>query len=59
MDVSDVVAEILRVGPQDLMNGLIERFDDVRDRLEAAAVKGAGGKCQDSEPGLAVGESLC
>ncbi len=58
MDVSDAVVEIPRVGPQDLMNGLIERFDDVRDRLEAA-VKGAGGKCQDSEPGLAVGESLC
>ena len=25
VDVSDVVAEIPRVGPQDLMNGLIER----------------------------------
>ena len=42
VDVSDRVAEIPRVGPQDLMNGLIERFDDVRDRLEAAVVKGAG-----------------
>ena len=42
VDASDLVAEIPRVGPQDLMYGLVERFDDFRDRLEAVAVKGSG-----------------
>jgi len=37
VDVSDIVADIPRVGPQDLIAGLIERFDAYRDRLEQAA----------------------
>jgi 2-keto-4-pentenoate hydratase/2-oxohepta-3-ene-1,7-dioic acid hydratase in catechol pathway len=36
-DVTDVVADIPRTGPGDLMSGLIERFDDYRTKLEAAA----------------------
>jgi 2-keto-4-pentenoate hydratase/2-oxohepta-3-ene-1,7-dioic acid hydratase in catechol pathway len=36
-DVTDVVADIPRTGPGDLMSGLIERFDDYRAELETAA----------------------
>ncbi len=42
VDVSDVVQDIPHVGPHDLINGLIERFDDYRERLEAAASAGEG-----------------
>jgi 2-keto-4-pentenoate hydratase/2-oxohepta-3-ene-1,7-dioic acid hydratase in catechol pathway len=41
VDVSSVVQDIPHTGPHDLINGLIERFDDYRARLEDAA-GGAG-----------------
>jgi len=37
VDVSSVVGDIPHTGPGDLINGLIERFDDYRARLEDAA----------------------
>jgi 2-keto-4-pentenoate hydratase/2-oxohepta-3-ene-1,7-dioic acid hydratase in catechol pathway len=40
VDVTDVVKDIPRLGPQDVMRGLIERFDSYRDKL--AAAKGQG-----------------
>jgi 2-keto-4-pentenoate hydratase/2-oxohepta-3-ene-1,7-dioic acid hydratase in catechol pathway len=36
VDVSDVVRDIAHTGPHDLINGLIEKFDQYRERLEAA-----------------------
>jgi 2-keto-4-pentenoate hydratase/2-oxohepta-3-ene-1,7-dioic acid hydratase in catechol pathway len=42
VDVADVVREIPRVGPQDLIAGLIERFGDYRGRLQDAAGKTQG-----------------
>ncbi len=42
VDVSSVVRDIPRMGPQDLMAGLIEHFADYRQRLEDAVAKGAG-----------------
>jgi len=42
VDVSAEVQDIPHLGPGDLMNGLIERFDDYRVRLEAAAAAGPG-----------------
>ncbi len=42
VDVSAQVQDIPHVGPHDLINGLIERFDDYRERLEAAAAAGEG-----------------
>jgi 2-keto-4-pentenoate hydratase/2-oxohepta-3-ene-1,7-dioic acid hydratase in catechol pathway len=42
VDVSGVVKDIPHLTPQDLMNGLIERFDAYRSKLEAAAASGAG-----------------
>ncbi|BBK31186.1 2-keto-4-pentenoate hydratase/2-oxohepta-3-ene-1,7-dioic acid hydratase in catechol pathway [Stella humosa] len=42
VDVSAVVQDIPHVGPHDLINGLIERFDAYRGRLEAAAAAGRG-----------------
>ncbi|MFT5182256.1 MAG: hypothetical protein ACI8S3_002146, partial [Alphaproteobacteria bacterium] len=42
VDVSAEVQDIPHIGPHDLMNGLIERFDDYRARLEAAAASGSG-----------------
>ncbi len=41
VDVSSVVQDIPHTGPHDLINGLIERFDDYRARLEDAS-GGAG-----------------
>jgi 2-keto-4-pentenoate hydratase/2-oxohepta-3-ene-1,7-dioic acid hydratase in catechol pathway len=41
VDVSDVVKDIPRVGPGDVINGLIARFGDYKARLEAAS-KGTG-----------------
>jgi 2-keto-4-pentenoate hydratase/2-oxohepta-3-ene-1,7-dioic acid hydratase in catechol pathway len=41
VDVTDVVKDIPRLGPQDVMRGLIERFDSYQDKL-AAAAKGRG-----------------
>ena len=42
VDVSAEVQDIPHVGPHDLINGLIERFDDYRERLETAAAAGEG-----------------
>jgi 2-keto-4-pentenoate hydratase/2-oxohepta-3-ene-1,7-dioic acid hydratase in catechol pathway len=42
VDVSDAVKDIPRVGPHDVINGLIARFGEYRGKLEAAAAKGAG-----------------
>ena len=36
VDISDVVRDIPHAGPHDLINGLIEKFDQYRERLEAA-----------------------
>ena len=41
VDVSSMVEEIPHTGPQDLMSGLIARFDQFRDRLEEAATHGS------------------
>jgi len=42
VDVSAVVGGIPHTGPGDLMNGLIERFDAYRPKIEAAVAKGTG-----------------
>ncbi len=42
VDVSAVVQDIPHLGPHDLINGLIERFDAYRAKLEDAAAKGKG-----------------
>ena len=42
VDVSAEVQDIPHTGPGNLMNGLIERFEDYRARLEAAAASGPG-----------------
>lgn len=40
VDVTAVVSDIPHVGPHDLINGLIARFDAYRPRLEKAAAEG-------------------
>ena len=42
VDVSGVVKDIPRIGPQDVMRGVIERFAEVGSKLNAAAEKGKG-----------------
>jgi len=42
VDVSAVVESIPHTGPHDLINGLIERFDEYRGRLGQAAAAGQG-----------------
>ncbi|MFP6732933.1 MAG: fumarylacetoacetate hydrolase family protein [Rhodospirillales bacterium] len=42
VDVSDLVADVPHTGPENLISGLIERFDDYRARLEDAAANWAG-----------------
>ncbi len=42
VDVSALVQDIPHTGPHDLINGLIERFDAYRSKLEDAASKGEG-----------------
>ena len=42
VDVSDVVKDIPRVGPHDVINGLIARFGDYRAKLQAAVTAGKG-----------------
>src|SRR5919204_3192155 len=42
VDVSRVVADIPRLGPQDVIRGVIERFGELRPRLEAAAAQERG-----------------
>ena len=36
-DVTDIVLDIPHIGPHDLINGLIEQFDEYREALESAA----------------------
>ena len=42
VDVSSEVKDIPHTGPDDLMNGLIERWGSYKPRLEAAVARGAG-----------------
>ncbi len=42
VDVTDVVADIPHLDSRDLMRGLIERFQDLRGKLQAAADAGGG-----------------
>jgi 2-keto-4-pentenoate hydratase/2-oxohepta-3-ene-1,7-dioic acid hydratase in catechol pathway len=42
VDVSDAVKDIPRVGPHDVINGLIARFDAYKAKLEQAASSGKG-----------------
>jgi 2-keto-4-pentenoate hydratase/2-oxohepta-3-ene-1,7-dioic acid hydratase in catechol pathway len=42
IDVSDAVKNIPRIGPHDLINGLIERFDEYRGALQQASDRGKG-----------------
>ena len=42
VDVSDVVKDIPRMGPQDVMRGVIERFGELKGKLADAAAKGQG-----------------
>ena len=42
VDVSEAVRDIPHVGAHDVINGLIARFGEYRERLEAAAKRGAG-----------------
>ena len=42
VDVSEIVKDIPRVGPHDVINGLIARFGDYRAKLQAAAASGKG-----------------
>src|ERR1700721_2845025 len=42
VDVTDVVKHISRLGPQDVMRGVIERFDALEGKLADAAAKGQG-----------------
>ena len=42
VDVTDVVKDISRLGPQDVMRGVIERFDALKGKLADAAAKGQG-----------------
>src|SRR4051794_23619796 len=47
VDVTDVVRDIPRVGPQDLIAGLIERFAEYRPRLEKAVAEAKGTPLKD------------
>ena len=42
VDMSEHVKDIPMVGPHDLINGLIENFEDYRGIFEKAASNGAG-----------------
>ncbi len=42
VDVTDVVKDIPRLSPGDLMNSLIEKFDSYKKKLEDAAASGKG-----------------
>jgi 2-keto-4-pentenoate hydratase/2-oxohepta-3-ene-1,7-dioic acid hydratase in catechol pathway len=42
VDVSSVVKDVPRLGPQDVINGVIARFAEFRPRLEETAARGAG-----------------
>jgi 2-keto-4-pentenoate hydratase/2-oxohepta-3-ene-1,7-dioic acid hydratase in catechol pathway len=47
VDVTDAVKDIPRLQPQDLMRGLIERFEEFRPGLEKAAAEGKGAPLSD------------
>jgi 2-keto-4-pentenoate hydratase/2-oxohepta-3-ene-1,7-dioic acid hydratase in catechol pathway len=42
VDVTSVVQDVPHLGPHDLINGVIAKFDSYRDRIKAAAEKGTG-----------------
>jgi 2-keto-4-pentenoate hydratase/2-oxohepta-3-ene-1,7-dioic acid hydratase in catechol pathway len=42
VDVTDAVKDVPRLGPQDLIRGVIERFDGLKGKLADAAAKGKG-----------------
>ena len=42
VDVSDVVRDVPNLGPGDLLRGVIERWGDLRPKLEQAAAQGQG-----------------
>src|SRR5262245_6277434 len=42
VDVSDAVKDVPRVGPHDVINGVIGRWGEYRPKLEAAAKSGRG-----------------
>jgi 2-keto-4-pentenoate hydratase/2-oxohepta-3-ene-1,7-dioic acid hydratase in catechol pathway len=42
VDVSEVARDVPRNSPQDLIRGVIERFDELRGRLQEAAGRGQG-----------------
>ena len=42
VDVMEAVKDIPRIHPQDLIVGVIERWDEVKPKLEAAVAQGAG-----------------
>src|SRR5579871_4325113 len=42
VDVTSVVQDVPHLGPHDLINGLIARFDAYRERIKHAAEQGAG-----------------
>src|SRR5580692_1928042 len=42
VDVTGVVSDLPRLGPQDVMRGVIERFDALKGKLADAAAKGQG-----------------
>jgi hypothetical protein len=42
VDVSDAVQSIPHIRPYDLINGLIERFDEYRGALQQASDRGKG-----------------
>jgi 2-keto-4-pentenoate hydratase/2-oxohepta-3-ene-1,7-dioic acid hydratase in catechol pathway len=42
VDVSDVVKDIPRLGPHDVIRGVIERFGELKGKLADAAAKGQG-----------------
>ncbi|HEV8583573.1 MAG TPA: fumarylacetoacetate hydrolase family protein [Methylomirabilota bacterium] len=42
VDVSQAVKDIPRLGPQDVIRGVIERWTEFRPKLEAAAAQGTG-----------------
>ena len=42
VDVSDIVKDIPRLGPQDIIRGVIERFGEFKSKLADVAAKGQG-----------------
>ena len=62
VDVTDVVKDIPRMGPHDLMTRLIERFPQYRDQLKAAQASHAGipiGSVQLKAPLPKPGKIIC